>query len=164
MFFFPHCSVLFCFMSHGRPLSQASFHLSISALCAVSSHNKSYFTNVLIDVGQTLFLWRQLQWSDRMTWLITTWSIVCTEQCTEHKCNDMLFLCEISFKLHCLFVEDNFQMPNHIQFIFPYRWIHFYFIFCLSFSFKCAHNPWPNKEKSLTVVYCKRFFLNCILA
>lgn len=32
------------------------------------------------------------------------------------------FLCEIPFKkLHCLFVEDNFQMPNHIQFIFPYR-------------------------------------------
>lgn len=51
--FLPHCSVLFCFMSHGRPLSRAPFHLSISAWCAVSSHNKSYFTNVLIDVGQT---------------------------------------------------------------------------------------------------------------
>ncbi len=55
-FFLPHCSVLFCFMSHGRPLSGASFHPSIFALCAVSSHNKSYFTNVLIDVGQTSFL------------------------------------------------------------------------------------------------------------
>lgn len=43
VFFLPHCSVLFCFLSHDRPLSGASFHPSIFALCAVSTHNKIYF-------------------------------------------------------------------------------------------------------------------------
>lgn len=64
--------VLFCFLSHRKPLSGTSFHLSILALCAVSNRCARYFRNVLIDVGQTLHFWRLLQRSDRMTWLITS--------------------------------------------------------------------------------------------
>lgn len=54
--FLPLCSVLFCFMIHSGPLSWASFYLSISAFCAVSSHNKSYFTNVWLMLNKYFFI------------------------------------------------------------------------------------------------------------
>lgn len=67
--FLPHCLVLFCFMSHGRRLSWASFHLSIFSLCAVSRNNKSCFTsrNFLIDLGHTFAMKAaSMEWQDVM--------------------------------------------------------------------------------------------------
>lgn len=148
--FLPHCSVLFCFMSHGRPLSQASFHRSIFAWCAVSSHNKSYFTNVLIDVGQT-FVYKGsfsgvTEWHD--------WSLHGKSSVLHNVQNTTAMICSLCGSSSCLysvlFVSHNFQMPDRVCFSLQPNT-------SVSFCFKCARNHWPNKEKWLTDYIIKAF-------
>lgn len=128
------CAIVeFCFVSlvtaglcAERPFIFQSLLYALWAVITIC-----YFTNVLIDVGQTFFLLfffsflqRQLQWSDRLTWLITTWSIIWTEQCAQcdNNYNHVLFMWMLKLPLpwifmkrrHILFIEDNFQMSNKI--------------------------------------------------
>lgn len=157
VFFVSLFSFLFffsCFLSHDRPLLEASFHLSIFALCSVSSHTKRYFTNVLIDVGQTFyyFFFYRGSFSEVTEWhdwsLHDQWSVPKNVR----NANITLNFPEATGIL----AEDNFRMPDHVDYSLQLK----AFLFSslpLFFHFKRAHNSWPNKEKRLTEYIIKVF-------
>lgn len=136
---------LFCFLSHDSPLSGASFHLSISALYALSAHNKSYFkpnkrcwTNIF-DGGSFSGVTEWRDWS-----LLDQWSVLNNVQKANISPENMGIL----FKPPSEYLSDTFFIIVKV-FLFPRL--------PLPFWYKWAYHSWPNKAKWLTVYY-KRFF------